>query len=129
MQLVSLPEGMHQIEIEYQHLDRPPMVNFAMFDQSGKMPAKLSNSTLSINEGSAYTMVKNDTGLAVKSSERGKEIIVMEFDENCHVRILQGEFFSLKVHVVKITSKEWVVEKTTGKEGETDMKGKPINLG
>jgi hypothetical protein len=45
------------------------------------------------------------------------------------VEIPEGEFYTLKGHLLKITPNEWSVEKTTEKSGETDMKGQPVAVG
>jgi hypothetical protein len=45
------------------------------------------------------------------------------------VEIPEGEFYTLKGHILKITPQQWSVEKTTGVSGETDMKGEAVAVG
>ncbi len=121
-------EGLPQIEIEYPDNGKPPRVNFAIFDAVGKMPGKLINSSLAVNEEGAYTLIKDTATLLIKKTGSGAEVLRMQFEDGKRINISQGEFFTLKGHLLKITPLEWTVEKNTGKEGETDMKGKPAKI-
>ena len=121
-------EGLPQIEIEFRENGKPPRVNFAIFDSVGKMPGKLMNSSLAVNEQGAYTLVKDPSQLIIKKTDSGMEVLHMQFQDGKRVMISRGEFYTLKGHLLKITPIEWSVEKSTGKEGETDMKGKPAAI-
>lgn len=120
-------EGVPQIDIEPRPAGGFPKVNFALFDK-GKMPVKLTNSTLAINEGQAYALEKSPSSLVLRHQESGKEILHMTLEENGRLVISQGEFASLKGHTVTITPSEWTVEQATGQEGETDLQGKAVSL-
>lgn len=120
-------EGVPQIEIEPRSSGGFPKVNFALFD-NGKMPAKLTDSTLAINEGQAYALEKSQTSLVMRHQDSGKEILHITLEENGRLVISQGEFNTLKGHILTITPLEWTLEKTTGKEGETDLQGKAVSL-
>lgn len=120
-------EGVPQIDIEPRAAGGFPKVNFALFD-NGKMPAKLTNSTLAINEGQAYALERSPTSLVMRHQDSGKEILNMTLAENGRLVISQGEFHTLKGHTLTITPLEWTLEKTTVKEGETDVQGKAVPL-
>ena len=120
-------EGVPQIDIEPRSSGGFPRVNFALFD-NGKMPAKLTNSTLAINEGQAYALERSPTSLVMRHQESGKEILNMTLEENGRLVISQGEFCTLKGHTLTITPLEWTLEKTTVAEGETDVQGKAVPL-
>lgn len=121
-------EGALQIEIELRK-GSPPRVNFAIFDKVGKIPAKLMNSTFTINEGSAYALTKSPTSLSITHQETGTDVLNLEVESENKVVISKGHFHTLKGHDIIITPTEWTIEKTTVKEGETDMKGKSASLG
>ncbi len=121
-------EGVLQIEIEPHSSGGFPKVNFALFDTTGKMPAKLTNGTFTINEGRAYSLEKSLTSLVMRHQESGKEIFHMALQENGRLVISNGEFYTLKGHTITITPSEWTLEKTTVKDGETDLKGKAVPL-
>ncbi len=120
-------EGVPQIDVEPRSSGGFPKVNFALFE-NGKMPAKLTNSTLAINEGQAYALERSPTSLVMRHQESGKEILNMTLGENGRLVISQGEFYTLKGHTLTITPLEWTLEKTTVTEGETDVQGKAVPL-
>lgn len=120
-------EGVPQIDIEPRAAGGFPKVNFALFD-NGKMPAKLTNSTLAINEGQAYALERSPTSLVMRHQDSGKEILNMTLEKNGRLVISQGEFHTLKGHTLTITPLEWTLEKTTVTEGETDVQGKAVPL-
>ena len=120
-------EGVPQIEIEPRPSGGFPKVNFALFDK-GKMPAKLTNSTLAINEGQAYALEKSLTSLVMRHQDSGREILHMILEENGRLVISHGEFHTLKGHTLMITPSEWTLEQTTVQEGETDLQGKAVPL-
>lgn len=120
-------QGVPQIDIEPRPSGGFPKVNFALFD-NGKMPAKLTNSTLAINEGQAYALERGPTSLVMRHQGSGKEILNMTLEENGRLVISQGEFYTLKGQTLTITPLEWTLEKTTVKEGETDVQGKAVPL-
>ena len=121
-------EGLPQIEIALRKPGGPLRVNFAIFDEVGKMHAKLESSSLVINERGAYELIKNENSLLLSQTEAGKPVLNIKLSEGDKVEISQGEFYTLKGHLMKITPKEWSVEQTKEGEGETDMKGKAVSL-
>ena len=62
-------------------------------------------------------------------TSNAKRVLTITVGDNNQVEIPEGEFYTLKGHVLKITSQEWTVEKSKGVEGETDMKGEAVALG
>ena len=122
-------EGALQIEIALRGTGTPPRLNFAIFDGNGKMPAKIMNNTFTINEGGAYSLSKSPDGIVITHPESGAEVLNLRVESENMVVISKGHFYTLKGHVISITPEEWTIEKTTVKEGETDMKGKAVSLG
>ncbi len=122
-------EGVPQIECEPRPSGGFPKISFALFDAAGKMPAKLMNGTLSINEGRAYVLERSAASLVMRHHESGKSILHMVLEENGRLVISRGEFYTLKAHLFTITPSEWTLEKTTGQKGETDLNGKAVSLG
>ena len=70
-------EGVPQIEFVPHPSGGFPKVNFALFDAAGKMPAKLMNGTLSVNEGRAYVLERGEASLVMRHHESGKHILHM----------------------------------------------------
>lgn len=122
-------EGALQIEIALRGDTTTPLLNFAIFDGAGKMPAKLMKNHFDINEASAYLITKSPNGITLTHPASGTNVLTLEVTPEKRVVISQGKFFTLKGHTLQITPKEWTIEKTTVGEGETDMKGKAACLG
>ena len=122
-------DGALQIEISLKGSGIPPQVTFAIFNGAGKMPATVQNNNFTINEGSAYSLTKSPTSLVITHSESSTEILNLTVESENKVVISKGNFHTLKGSIINITPDEWTIEKTTVKDGETDMKGKSASLG
>ncbi len=123
-------EGLPQIEMELRKTGEVPIrVNFAIFDAVGKLHAKVEANSLVINEQSAYQLERSAKGLSLTKASDQTRVLAIEVEESNQVKIPEGEFYTLKGHLLKITPQEWSVEKTKGQAGETDMQGKPVAVG
>jgi hypothetical protein len=123
-------EGLPQLELELRKTGGVPVrVNFAIFDSGGKLHAKIEANSLVINEQGAYHLARSEKGLMLTTTSKGKRILAINVGDDNQVEIPEGEFYTLKGHILKITPQEWSVEKTTEKAGETDMKGQPVTVG
>ena len=123
-------EGLPQIEMELRKTGGVPIrVNFAIFDSGGKLHAKIESNSLVINEQGAYQLERSAKGLALTKTSDQTRVLAINVGENDQVEIPEGEFYTLKGHIIKITPREWSVEKTTGTAGETDMQGQPVAVG
>ena len=97
--------------------------------RGGKLHAKVEANSLVINEQGAYHLERSETGLLLTTTSNQKKVLAIKVGDNNQVEIPEGEFYTLKGHILKITPQEWSVEKTTEKAGETDMEGKPVTVG
>ena len=123
-------EGLPQLELELRKTGGVPVrVNFAIFDSGGKLHAKIEANSLVINEQGAYHLERSERGLMLTTTSNRKRVLVINVGEDNQVEIPEGEFYTLKGHILKITSQEWSVEKTKGVSGETDMKDKAVAVG
>ncbi len=123
-------EGLPQMELELRKTGGTPIrLNFAIFDSGGKLHAKVEANSLVINEQGAYHLERSEKGLTLTKANTQKRVLAIQVGDNDQVVIPEGEFYTLKGHILKITPQEWSVEKTTEKAGETDMKGQPVAVG
>lgn len=122
-------EGVPQIEIAAVKHGGPFRVNFAVFDGTGKMPAKIVNNSLAVNEARAYNLRKNSTSLLLTKTDTQEDILRIDWMDGNRITISKGQFYTLQGHLFKITPLEWSVHKTTERSGETDLGGQPIRLG
>ena len=121
-------EGLPQIELSLRQQGGPLRLNFAIFDDVGRLHAKIEASSLIINEQGAYQLIRKDDGLLLQQTETKKPVLDLKVSDGANVEISQGEFYTLKGHLMTITPLEWSVEKIKEREGETDVKGKAVCL-
>ena len=122
-------EGVPQLELTQKQAGGPLRLDFAIFDSIGKMPGKVVNNSLAMNEQRAFSLEKESTSIKLTKAETGEEVLILDWNEKNLVKIPRGQFYTLKGHLLRITPIELSVDKTTLKEGETDMKGKSAAIG
>ena len=123
-------EGLPQIELQLRKTGGSPVrVNFAIFDNIGKLHAKIEANSLVINQQGAYHLERVENGLVLTNRGDKKRVLAINVTGTDQVEIPEGEFYTLKGHLLKITPDEWTVEKTTEKSGETDVKGQAVAVG
>jgi hypothetical protein len=122
-------EGVPQIEVAIKRSSGTLLVNFALFDEGGKMIAKLTDSTLMFNERRAYEVNKTAKSLALKQIDSGKVILQMELRAAEVVAITKGEFHTVKGHLIQVTSTEWQIDKVRASGTSQDMQGGEVVLG
>ena len=123
-------EGLPQLELELRKTGGVPVrVNFAIFDSGGKLHAKIEANSLVINEQGAYHLERSEKGLMLTTTSNRKRVLVINVGEDNQVEIPEGEFYTLKGHLITITPHQWSVEKITEGSGETDMKGQAVAVG
>ena len=122
-------EGVPQIEVTLKPPTGTLQVNFALFDGVGKMIAKLSDSTLMVNERRAYEVSKTAKSIALKQIDSGKIILQMELRAPEVVVISKGEFHTVKGHLIEVTPTEWKIDKLRASGTRKDMQGGEVALG
>lgn len=123
-------EGLPQLELAFRKTGGVPIrINFAIFDSGGKLHAKIEANSLVINEQGAYHLARSEKGLRLTTASTRKCVLAINVGDKNQVEIPEGEFYTLKGHILKITPQEWSVEKTKGLSGETDMKGEAVAVG
>jgi hypothetical protein len=123
-------DGLPQIELQLRKTGGTPVrVNFAIFDKIGKLHAKVESNSLVYNVQGTYHLERLENGLVLTNTGDRKRVLAINVTGTDQVEIPEGEFYTLKGHLLKITPNEWSVEKTTEKSGETDMKGQAVAVG
>lgn len=122
-------EGVPQIQVSKHPSTGALLVNFAVFDSTGRMLAKMVDSTLMFNERRAYDVSKTATSVAVKEAASNKVILKMAVTSAGVVSFFEGEFHTMKGHLLEVSPKEWKINTQT-KSGQTvDMKGCAATIG
>lgn len=111
-------EGVPQIQVVRHPSTGALLVNFALFDSIGRMLAKMVDSTLMFNDRRAYEVSKTAESVAVKEITSNKVLLKMETKSPGVVSFSQGEFHTMKGHMLEVSAKEWKLDKQV-KSGQT----------
>ena len=122
-------EGVPQIEVALKPGTGALLVNFALFDEEGKVMAKLNDSTLMINEKRAYDVTKTPKGLSLTHSASGTVILQIDMTASGVVALTKGEFHTIKGHVIRISPTEWKIDKLRASGTTQDLNGKSVVIG
>jgi hypothetical protein len=122
-------EGVPQMQLSQHPSNGALLVNFALFDQNGRMLAKVVDSTLMFNERRVYDLAKTSNSLTLKDTTSGKVLLQLDLKAPNTVVFSRGEFHTVKGHLLEVTAKEWKVDKQR-KSGLThDANGGAVTLG
>lgn len=122
-------EGVPQIQLTRHPTTGALLVSFALFDSTGKMLAKVVDSTMMFNERRAYELTKTDTIVAVKETESGKTLLHLEVKAPELVSFSRGEFHSMKGHLLQVSPTEWKIDKQRKSGLTQDAKGGAVSIG
>ena len=122
-------EGVPQMTITLKQPDGPPIVNFVMFDGSGRLVTKVIDSTMAFNERRVHELERTASGLVLKETESNKVILNVERKAPGRIAVNQGAFLTIKGHLLEITPSEWRVEKITRSKTDQEVNGGAVVLG
>lgn len=121
-------EGVPQIQVARHSSTGALLVNFALFDSVGRMLAKMVDSTLMFNDRRAYDVSKTAESVAVRETASDKVLLKMEVKTPGVVSFSQGEFHTMKGHLLEVSAKEWKLDKLV-KSGQTiDANGGAVTI-
>lgn len=122
-------EGVPQMTVTLKNPDGPLSVNFVMYDGTGRVITKIVDSTMAFNERRAHDLERMPTGLVLTQVDSKKIVLKAELRNGGRVVVNQGEFLTIKGHLMKISPTEWQVEKIKQSKGEQDLGGRSVVLG
>lgn len=122
-------EGVPQIQVAQHPSTGALLVNFALFDSSGRMLAKVVDSTMMFNERRAYDLTKTPNSVAIKEAASGKVLLQLDLKAPNVVAFTKGEFHTVKGHLLQVTAKEWKIDKQQKSGLNQDVNGGAVLLG
>lgn len=122
-------EGVPQIQVTQHPSTGALLVNFALFDSSGRMLAKVVDSTMMFNERRAYDMTKTTKSVAIKEAASGKILLQLDLKAPNVVTFSKGEFHTIKGHLLEVSAKEWKIDKQQKSGLNQDVKGGAVLIG
>ncbi len=124
-----LVEGVPQIELALKQPTGPLLVNFALFDENGRVKAKLVNSSLMFNEAGAYSLSRIENGIVLKHVQTDKVILRAEVREPNTVTVPEAQFLTVRGRTLQVTAVDWSIDGTRTAQGDEDVKGGSVELG
>ncbi|MGE3151739.1 MAG: hypothetical protein AB7G48_10010 [Nitrospiraceae bacterium] len=122
-------EGVPLVQLGVKPSTGALLVNFALFDQPGRMVAKVVDSSLAFNERRAYELNKAPNTVELKEIESGKVVLHLEYRPPDRVTIKKGSFWTIKGHLCEISPTECRIDKHRLSDGDTDAKGGAAAIG
>jgi len=122
-------EGVPQMTIGLKKPGGPLMVSFIAYDDVGRVQVKVVDSTIAFNERRAYELEKTTSSLQLKHTESGKMVFFLEIKDGDRVIFKEGQFRTLRAHLLEVTSTEWKVDRQSKRGGEIELQGKAVEIG
>ena len=122
-------EGVPQIQVAQHPSTGALLINFALFDQTGRMLAKVVDSTMMFNERRAYDLTKTPKSVSIKEAASGKILLQFDLKAPNVVSFSKGEFHTVKGHLLQVSAKEWKVDKQQKSGLDQDVKGGAVLIG
>ncbi|HJU06404.1 MAG TPA: hypothetical protein VJ692_14755, partial [Nitrospiraceae bacterium] len=122
-------EGVPQMTVTLKKPDGPLLINFVMFDATGRLVTKVIDSTMAFNERRAHDLERTPTKLLLKQADSNTIVLQAEVKDNGRVVVNHAQFLTIKGHRMEITPTEWRVEKIKKSKDDQDRKGGAVVLG
>lgn len=122
-------EGVPQIQVARHPSTGALLVNFALFDSTGRMLAKMVDSTLMFNDRRAYDVSKTAQSVAVREFASNKVLLQLDVKALDLVSLSKGEFHTMKGHVLQVSAKEWKIDKQVKSGQIIDANGGAVSIG
>ena len=122
-------EGVPQLTVSLRKPEGPLLVNFVLFDETGRVCAKVVESTMAFNERRAHELTRTPSSMLLKHSESGKIVLDVALKAPDLVVVKNGEFYTMKGHTLEITTTEWRVQKRRMSGGDNDVHGGAVTIG
>ncbi len=122
-------DGVPHIQISRHPSTGALLVNFALFDENGRMLAKVVDSALMFNERRAYDLNKTARQVSMTESATGTVLLHLDMTEPDLVRFSKGTFYTMKGRLLEVSDKEWRIGKQAKSNQTIDANGGPVVIG
>lgn len=116
-------DGVPHIQISRHPSTGTLLVNFALFDENGRMLAKVVDSVLMFNERRAYSLSKTAQQVSIIEAATGTVLLQLDMKEPDRIRFSKGTFYTMKGRLLEVSDKEWKIGKQTKSNQTIDANG------
>ncbi len=122
-------EGVPLLQIALKPATKDLLVNFALFDEQGKLRAKLVDSTLMFNEQRAYEVTKAASKVTLTHAESRNVVLQIELKKQDVVAFTKGKFHTMRGRLLEVSPTGWAIEKQRSTGTIQDMMGGSVKIG
>lgn len=122
-------EGVPQIQIARKEPGGQVLINFALFDENGKVIAKVTDSTLMFNERRAYEVARTPARVTLAHTDSKQVVLQVDAAGPDRVAIDKAKFHSIKGHLVEVSPKEWKIDRQQQSGKTHDAQGGAVKIG
>lgn len=122
-------DGVPHLQISRHPSTGALLVNFALFDENGRMLAKVVDSALMFNERRAYNLNKTTKQVSMTEAATGTVLLHLDMTEPDLVRFSKGTFYTMKGRLLEVSDKEWRIGKQAKSNQTIDANGGPVVIG
>lgn len=122
-------EGVQQFNLSLKPSTGAIQLNFVLFDQNGRMTAKVVESTMAFNERRACEIEKTPTSVVLKDTENSSVVIRVSRPAPDRLVITEGRFWTIKGHLCTISDIACKIDKHSVSKQDTDAKGGCASIG
>lgn len=122
-------DGVPHLQISRHPSTGALLVNFALFDENGRMLAKVVDSALMFNERRAYNLNKTTRQVSMTEAATGTVLLHLDMTEPDRVRFSKGTFYTMKGRSLEVSDKEWRIGKQAKSNQTIDANGGPVVIG
>ncbi|CUQ67082.1 hypothetical protein [Candidatus Nitrospira inopinata] len=122
-------DGVPHIQISRHPSTGALLVNFALFDENGRMLAKVVDSALMFNERRAYNLNKTTRQVSMTEAAAGTVLLHLDMTGPDLVRFSKGTFYTMKGRLLEVSDKEWKIGKQAKSNQTIDANGGPVVIG
>ncbi len=123
-------EGVPQIEFVLKGPNGPLLVNFVVFDENGKLIAKLVNSSMAFNEMRAHALAQTATSVMLTEEKSGKVVLHAELKEPDRVVVRKAQFVTPRGRLLEVSAVDWRIgTNSKSSEADRDLNGGSVAIG
>jgi predicted methyltransferase len=105
------------------------LVNFVVYDEVGRVIAKVVDSTMAFNERRAHDVTRTPSGLMITHLDSGKTLLKVEAAGDGPAKITLANFLTVKGHVLEVSPTEWRIDKKRVANQTVDAQGTAAVIG
>jgi hypothetical protein len=122
-------DGLPQIILAQKKPGGPLLVNFVVYDEGGRVIAKVVDSTMAFNERRAHDLNRTPTGMIITQVESGQTLLKVELSPEGRAVIPLAGFLTVKGRLFEVSATEWKIESKRVASQTSDAQGASAVIG